>query len=99
MTCNANVSCDGSLSFACGVCVWRFSLCVFSLENPYRENYLAVGVSRNASIASVEWQTVSLRKRAIISQEGASQFCRPEHDCETGKRAGVKAGAIHAFDL
>ena len=79
-TCNANVSCDGSLSFACGVCVWRFSLCVFSLENPYRENYLAVGVSRNASIASVEWQTVSLRKRAIISQEGASQFCRPEYD-------------------
>jgi hypothetical protein len=54
-------------------------------------------VSRNASIASVEWQTVSLRKRAIISQEGASQFCRPEYDRETGKRAGVKAGAIHAL--
>src|SRR5262249_61399578 len=35
-TCNANVSYDGSLSFACGACAWRFSLCVFSLENPYR---------------------------------------------------------------
>jgi hypothetical protein len=45
----------------------------------------------------VEWQTVSLRKRAIISQEGASQFCRPEYDRETGKRVGVKAGAIHAL--
>ena len=96
-TCNANASCDGSLSFACGVCVWRFSLCVFSLENPYRENHLAVGVSRNASIASVEWQTVSPRKRAIISQEGTSQFYRPEYSRETGKRAGVKAGAIHAL--
>jgi hypothetical protein len=41
----------------------------------------------------VEWQTVSLRKRAIISQEGASQFYRPEYDRETGKRAG----AIHAL--
>src|SRR5690242_1161878 len=65
-TCNANVSCDGSLSFACGVCVWRFSLCVFSLENPYREIYVAVAVSRNARIASVKLQTVSLGKGVVI---------------------------------
>jgi hypothetical protein len=54
-------------------------------------------VSQNASIASVEWQTVSLRKRAIVSQELAWQFCKREYDRETGKRAGIRAEAIHAL--
>ncbi len=68
-------------------------LYVFSLENPYRENYLAVGVRRNASIASVKWQTVSLGKRVMILKNVHRNL--QYHD-EVVKGVGVKTGAIHA---
>ena len=96
-TCNADVSCDGSLSFACGVCAWRFSLCVFSLENPYREKLSSRRSEPERKHCFSRMANGFAKEARHVFQECASQFCRPEYDCENGKRAGVKAGAIHAF--
>src|SRR5213595_1107631 len=92
-TCNANVSYDGSLSFACGVCVWRFSLCVFSLENPYR--------------GRLSWRRSEPERKHCFSRmangfakETRHHFSRTWmqfYDRETGRRAGAKASAIHAL--
>src|SRR6476619_355022 len=89
-TCSANVSCDGSLSCACGVCVWRFSLCVFSLENPYRRKLSCRRSEPERKHCFSRMANGFAKEACHVSQECASQFCRPEYCRETGKRAGVK---------
>src|ERR1044071_6430330 len=75
-TCNANVSCDGSLSFACGVCVWRFSLCVFSLENPYRGKLSCRRSEPERKHCFSKMANAFAKKAHHNSQEHASQFGR-----------------------
>ena len=97
-TCNANVSCDGSLSFACGVCVWRFSLCVFSLENPYRGK-LSCGRSEPERKHCFSKMANAFAKKARHdSQERASKFAGHNITVKLVKRAGAKAGRDSCLD-
>src|SRR5262249_47225408 len=93
-TCNANVFCDGSLSFACGVCVWRFSLCVFSLENPYRGK-LSCRRSESERKHCFGRMANGFVKEAPHPFSGTCIAILQAGMHEIGKRAGVKAGAIH----
>jgi hypothetical protein len=52
------------------------------------ENYVAVGVSRNASIASVKWQTVSLKKRIIILKNVHRNLAGNYYRGEAVRRSG-----------
>ena len=85
-TCNANVSCDGSLSFACGVCVWRFSLCVFFLENPYRGKLSCRRSEPERKHCFSRMANGFALEARHVSQECASRFCRPGYDRETNRR-------------